>query len=118
MKLTIRSQDDSVVRLSCEGAIRQIPLAPGHDPLEELLGADAFRRRVLVDLEKADFIDSSGIGWMIVCQKHFVQAGGKLVFHSAPPLVQQVFDLLQLQRVLNVAADEAAARALAQEGRP
>jgi hypothetical protein len=55
---------------------------------------------------------------MIVCQKHFVQAGGKLVFHSAPPLVQQVFDLLQLQRVLNVAPDETAARALVQEGRP
>jgi anti-anti-sigma factor len=118
MKLTIRSQDDALVRLSCDGAIRQISLAPGRDPLEELLGADAFRRRVLIDLEKTDFIDSSGIGWMIACQKHFVQAGGKLIFHSAPPLVQQVFDLLQLQRVLNLAVDEAAARASAQEGRP
>jgi len=118
MKLTIRSQDDSLTRLSCEGAIRQISMAPGHDPLEEVVGADAFRRRVLVDLEKTDFIDSSGIGWMIACQKHFVLGGGKLIFHSAPPLVQQVFDLLQLSRVLSLAADEAAARLLAQEGCP
>ena len=103
------------------------PAAPGrpahHDgdgrggtaQLEEALVSAGYRQKVLLDLENTTFIDSSGISWLMICHKHFVQAGGKVVYHSAPPLVQQTLKLLRLNLVLNLADDEDAARAMALE---
>jgi anti-anti-sigma regulatory factor len=71
----------------------------------------------LIDLEQTSFIDSSGISWMLICHKHFVQGGGQVVFHSAPPLVQHTLGLLRLNLVLHLASDEDAARAMLQEGK-
>ena len=72
-----------------------------------------YRSRVLMNLEKAEYIDSSGIGWLLTHHKHFLQAGGKLVLHSVPPRINDVFQLLRMSAVLHIAPDEAAARALA-----
>jgi anti-anti-sigma factor len=115
MNLTLLSVDDAVTRLACSGSITQISPLADNDPVAEALGPEVYCRRLLMDLERADFVDSSGIGWMILCHKRFMMSGGRLVFHSAPPLVRQMLDLLGLGRILHIAADENAARGLAQE---
>jgi anti-anti-sigma regulatory factor len=53
------------------------------------------------------------VGWLIGLHKKFQQAGGRLILHSVPPLIDQLFRLLKLPAVLHMAGDEAAARALA-----
>ncbi len=117
MKLTVVSTDPPLIRLRLDGQITMMETSEAERQLEEALGSAGYRQRVLFDLENTTFIDSSGISWLLICHKHFVQGGGKIVFHSAPPLVQQTLALLRLNLVLNLAADEDAARAMALEGK-
>ena len=117
MKLTQVSDDKDVVCLSCEGRISQNDFEPGKDPMEAVLGSNGFSKKVLVNLEKTNYIDSSGIGWLVICHRHFVGAQGMMVLHSVPPRVYQVLELIGLPKVLHFANDEASARAKAQGGK-
>jgi anti-anti-sigma factor len=122
MQLTLLSSDSElldekgVVRVSCQGEISRLDPDPAREPLRALLGALVFGRKVLLNLEKATYIDSSGVSWLVVCHKHFVQAKGELILYAVPPLVFQVLELMRLPLILPIAPDEAAARILAQGG--
>jgi anti-anti-sigma factor len=96
MQLTWLSDDGEVIRLRCEGKITLTDFRAGQDPLQALLGMGCFARKVLISLEQTEYIDSSGVGWLVVHHKRFLQAGGRLVLHSIPPRVNQVFQLLRL----------------------
>jgi anti-anti-sigma factor len=113
MKLTLVA-DGPVVRVACEGKLTELLDAAAADPMERLLGADGYCRTVLFDLGRTDYVDSSGVSWLIVTHKRFGGAGGRLVVHSVKGPVAGVFDLLRLSEVLHVAADEGAALALAE----
>ena len=64
-------------------------------------------RPALVSLAEADFVDSSGIGWLLQCDKTLQAAGAKMHLHSIPPNIQQVFTMLKLHKVLTLCNDEA-----------
>src|SRR5262245_11248468 len=79
MELTLVAEETEVVRVRCEGDVRDIRFEIKADPLEKLLGPGCFTRKVLMDLEQTDFIDSGGVSWLIVTHKHFNQGGGCIV---------------------------------------
>jgi anti-anti-sigma factor len=106
--------EKAVVRVACEGQISHDEFDAAKDPMRQLLGPLIFSRKVLLNLEKTTYINSSGISWLIICHKHFVQAKGQLILHTIPPLIFQVMQMVRLPVVVPVAADEAAALALAQ----
>src|SRR5262245_43098959 len=106
MKLTLVSLDSDLVRVQCEGNISQDTFKVGEDPLEGLLGANCYKHTVLLNLEKTHYIDSSGVSWLMSRHKNFLQAGGKLVLYSIPPMVSQVLHLLRMSLILDMAADE------------
>jgi anti-anti-sigma factor len=112
MKLSLLADEGDMVRVRCEGEVRDVRYQIQGDPMEQVLGPGCFTRQVLLDLERTDYIDSSGISWLIVTHKHFKQGGGRLVLHSLPPRVSQVLHFLHMNLVFQVAADEQAARAL------
>jgi anti-anti-sigma factor len=116
MKLTVPSSDTEVIHVSCAEDITLYDFRTGDNPLEQALGQDCYGRKVVLSLQKSGYIDSAGIGWLVMCHKRFREAGGCLVLHSIPPMVNHVFHLLGLTDVLNMADDEAhaEARALAQ----
>ncbi len=116
MKIAVASQGPPL-QLRLDGTLTMMETEEAERQLEEALVPAGYRQKVLLDLENATFIDSSGISWLMICHKHFVQAGGKVVFHSPPPLVEQTLKLLRLNLVLNLAADEDAAQAAALEGK-
>lgn len=118
MQLTLVEDEQDIVRLQVEGTIRDIRWEIKADPLEKALGPGCFTRRVLLNLEQADYIDSSGISWLIVSHKHFKQGGGILVLHTIPPRISQVLQFLHMNQVFHLAEDEAAARKLAMGGNP
>jgi anti-sigma B factor antagonist len=117
MKFTLLSAEPPHTRIRLEGDITMTDVPDADKLLEEALGSAGYRQRVLMDLEHTSFIDSSGISWMLICHKHFVQAGGQVVYHSAPPLVQHTLNLLRLNLVMHLAADEDAARKIVAEGK-
>jgi anti-anti-sigma factor len=108
----VAAEEDDLIRVDCSGEISQIGLRPGDDPLAGVLPAGGYGRKVLMNLDKTTYIDSSGVSWLIMAHRRFAQAGGKLVIYAVPPLVLQVLQLLRMTTLLNIAPDEAAARAL------
>jgi anti-anti-sigma factor len=113
MKLSLVSIEKAgYVRLEAEGDITSGDFldSGGKNPLETVLGANWASNNVMISLEKTAFIDSSAIGWLIDAQRKSKAAGGKLVLHSAPARVRDVFDLLKMRVVLNLKDDENSAR--------
>jgi anti-anti-sigma factor len=116
MKLSLLSIDPGgFIRMTNEGNIISTDFtAEGKNPFEAVIGANWSTHRVLLDLGNTSFIDSAAIGWLIDSHKSFKTAGGRLVVHSLRPKVRQVLDLLKIGRVVSLADDESAAKALLQ----
>ncbi len=112
MKLTVLASEDGITRVHSAEDVTIVDVQ-GANPLEQLLGPDGFKRKVLLSLAASPFIDSAGVGWLIMTHKKFKDAGGMLVVHSLSPMVNHVFRLLQVGTVLPVADDEAKALQLA-----
>jgi anti-anti-sigma factor len=97
MKLNVLTNDNDLTRIQNEGSITHLDFSAGNDPLVNLLGPSCYGRKVLLSLEKTPYIDSAGVGWMVMCHKRFREEGGKLVLQSIPPAVDQMLRLLGLR---------------------
>jgi anti-anti-sigma factor len=118
MKLRLRSEDAAgICQIGAEGEIRSVEEPRDLRDIEELLGPQCYRRKVLLDLEDSPHIDSSGVSWLVHIHKSSQSGGGMLILHSVPPGVMAVFKLLGMQQYFNLVADERAARALAERGK-
>lgn len=114
LKYELNESEGQPSELRLSGHVTGDALAETHcDPIG-LLGDDAYSKRIIVDMSETEFLDSSGIGWLVQQNKLFQTTGGMLVFHSIPPMVSRVIQLMSLHRVLRIATDAAAARALAE----
>lgn len=113
MKLSVDTDDGRTANVRVAGSVTQQEIALLADPLGELLGPDAYKRTVCMDLGNTGFLDSSGINWLILSHKRFREQGGRLVLHSLPPLVMNVIKILKMQRVFEIADSPQAARSLA-----
>jgi anti-anti-sigma factor len=113
MNLKIDSQSEGVCHMSLAGRISQVSNASMSQELSQLLGEANFNQKILISLRDTDFIDSSGIGWLLATDKKIRSAGGELVLHSLPLEVQHIFGLMRLNKVLTVAKDKEQATAVA-----
>lgn len=102
-----------IVRLSARGHFVQSTL-PSSDPVGDILGPAGYGRKVLLSLAEVKFFDSTGLGWLLRCNKHFREAGGALVVHSIPPVVLDMMRVMGLSQVLRLADDEQSALAMIQ----
>ncbi len=119
MNLRLGSEEAAgVCQIRAEGEIRSIEEPGDLRAIEQILGPQCYRRKVLLNLEQVPHIDSSGVSWLIHFHKSSQTAGGMLILYSVPPGVMAVLKLLQMHQYLNLVADERAARALALEGKP
>ncbi|HYV35135.1 MAG TPA: STAS domain-containing protein [Gemmataceae bacterium] len=115
MKLRLVASEAGVTRIESADDITVFDFANGATPLEALLGPDCHNTIVLLDLGKSSYIDSSGVGWLMHCHSRFQKAGGRLVVHSIPPMVNHCFRVLGMYDVMQIAADEEAALKMAAE---
>jgi anti-anti-sigma factor len=102
MKLSIAQDDGQSVRVAVNGPVTQRELSPLQEPLVDLLGPGAYARQVRLDLSGTDYMDSSGVGWLLTCHKRMKQAGGKLTVYSPHPVVANVLNVLKLDKVLDI----------------
>jgi anti-anti-sigma factor len=104
MKLCVLSDDGDAVSVEIAGKVTQAKASPFDDPLGELLGSDGYGRDVLLDMSQVEVLDSSGIGWLLTCQKRFREAGGALVLHSLSPMSRNVIKVLNMHAVFKMAS--------------
>jgi anti-anti-sigma factor len=98
------------VRIELVGRLSHDGWPAGYDPLAELMGAGIYAQKVLLNLGRSSYLDSSGVSWLLDSNKRFQEAGGALVLHSATPLTAQFLKMMRMDLVLTLAPDEAAAR--------
>ncbi len=106
MELSILADDGDAVRVRVAGRITHDNIPASDDPLREMLGPDVYSRRMLLNLSEAEFLDSRGIGWLLVCHKRFNENSGRLVLYSIPPLVLDVIKVLRMHLVFELAESE------------
>ena len=99
------------------GEVRQTDFLVADEPLSGHLGTEGYQGVVLVDLSGVAMLDSSGVGWLLLCQKRFRTAGGAFVLHSLSPFVQQLFEVLKMHLILTIADDESGALDIARRRR-
>ena len=81
------------------------------DDLGDALGkalAKGFAR-VLLDLEHVRFVDSSGIGALIMYKKHTMDAGGDLKLFRPRGRVKDVLYMVKLDQIFDIHEDESEA---------
>jgi anti-anti-sigma factor len=106
MKISIAKNEGDLVRVTVSGEVTQRELNPTQDPLIDLLGPDGYSRNVRMDLSEASYLDSSGVGWLLACNKRIKQAGGRLTLERPHPIVANVLKVLKLERVFDVDAGQ------------
>ncbi|HEX4148168.1 MAG TPA: STAS domain-containing protein [Pirellulales bacterium] len=116
MYLKLASEDSHLTLVDVSGRITPDSFSHDSEPLAALLGPGAYHRRVLLNLTGCDYINSSGVGWLLVCHKRFRDAGGRLVIHSIPQLIRSVLEVLKMDQVFHLAGDVENARQLAAQG--
>ena len=77
---------------------------------------DGGTRKVVLDLTGLDYVDSSGLGMLILCSGNMEQAGGRLRIAGPVPSVAKVFQIAHADRVLQIDPDiETSCRHLADQ---
>ncbi len=71
--------------------------------------ADAFRRaiapalkdcrKLVIDLEQVQFVDSRGCGAILSCLKHISPTGGDLKLCRVNPPVRMIFNLIRMENI-------------------
>ena len=113
LRLAVLSEEPDFVQVGCAGDICLPEFEPEREPLSLLLGPQIYSRKVLLNLEKANCLDTSGISWLLHCDEAFRKAEGTFVLHSIPARVRYVLHLLRMEELLPTVTDLAAAKAFA-----
>ena len=115
MELKIENDDGAAVQVNASGRITQDQLAKNPDPFSALVGDEVYGKKLALGMAETEFLDSSGVSWLLVSHKKFGEQGGKLVIHSVPQIVLNVIKVLRMNLVFNLANDESEALQKLQE---
>ena len=102
-------QGDIVV-LELHGRLSRDGWMDNRDPIAVACGDDVFSRKVMLSLANSNYLDSTGVDWLLVSDQKFKDAGGKLVFHSASRTTCDFLKMMRMHLVLDLVPDEVTAR--------
>jgi len=100
--------DGDVVVLRCKGRLNMVAAPALRTVIDEVV--EQGTPRVVVDLEAASFVDSSGLGALVGGLRSARVAGGDLRIAGATEQVRTVLALTKLDRVLRTYATVAEAK--------
>lgn len=118
MNLTVKSVADGIADVQIAGSINQAHLSQNQEPLSAALGPNTYEHRILLDLNNTEFIDSSGVNWLLIVHRRMRENGGRLVLHSLPPMVENVLKVLRMNLVFEIAPSRDDARRLVEGDNP
>ena len=101
-QIQAKELDDSVVLINVEGYLDAHTFEQMESTIEELFKRN--RYKLIVNLERVDYISSAGAGVFIGAISKAKEKQGDIVLLAPSPNVREVFDLLGLTRVFHVVA--------------
>ena len=104
MKMTYKKQADDIHRVGLEGDLDYHASSELRGALNKL--AEEKSPKIIISLEKVDYIDSSGIAAFVELAQRLKRSSGKVVFLNLTETVQKVFELAKLHLFFTVAPSE------------
>ncbi|MBX3724032.1 MAG: STAS domain-containing protein, partial [Turneriella sp.] len=102
-----RTEKHNAVVLALSGEIEMYNIGPVKAEVQKLI--EEKKVRIVLNLQDVPFIDSTGIGMVLLFQKNLKDAGGGLKLVKLTPSVEQVFRLTRLIQIVEIFdSDEAA----------
>lgn len=89
--------------LAVEGEIDVATAAQLREQLNTLVAEG--KHQLIVDLNRVEFMDSTGLGVLVGAHKHLVELGGVMRVVCTQPTILKVFDLTGLNAVIPLADD-------------
>ena len=87
---------DSIIILDIAGALNLYVASLLRDTVDKKILEG--NTRVIINLQGIDYIDSSGIGVLIICTESLQKSGGALALVNASEAVKKVFALTGLEK--------------------
>ena len=84
--------------LSLIGDLDMWTLPKAKEQIQQLI--DEKKVKVVLDLERTNYIDSSGLGFFIGTLKKLRDAGGELILINLNAYIYGIFQLIQLQHII------------------
>lgn len=100
MKIKSHAKGDAVVLEPTGKLMGGSDVGQLDDQLYALLGDE--QKKVVLDLGKTDWINSSAIAILIHHRSKFIEIGGRLKLANLTKKVQQIIDLTKLARVFDI----------------
>jgi anti-sigma B factor antagonist len=99
-KLSFERKDATkgYIVLSLIGDLDMWTLPVAKDQIQKLI--DEKKVKVVLDLERTNYIDSSGLGFFIGTLKKLRDAGGELILINLNAYIYGIFQLIQLQHII------------------
>jgi anti-anti-sigma factor len=109
LKVSSRAVDDGTRILDLEGEV-DVYTAPllRQEIMDQV---DAGVKRLLVNLAKVEYLDSTGLGILIGGVKRMREQEGTLRLVAPPPRITRIFEITGLNRIFDVYASEEEAMA-------
>lgn len=102
-----RLKDGAVLRL--EGRFLEQNTDSGLlDEMDQLLAGDV--HKFVINLEKVEYLNSSGISIFVQLVSRVNRQGGNLVFARAPERIRTLLDVMKLNAVFDITETESAAK--------
>ena len=105
IQVEIRSRlIDSAIILDISGALNLYVASLLRDTVDKKILEG--HTRLIINLQDVDYIDSSGIGVLIICTQSLQKCGGALALVNASEDVKKVFALTCLEKYFNFLKNE------------
>lgn len=99
MKLTVKEEGGSTI-VTLDG---RLDLATGGNLKEEVKKlCDKGAKRIHLNLQKVDFINSSGLGALVSVMKQVRIKKGRMTLSNLAAYVREIFDITQLSHVFEI----------------
>jgi anti-sigma B factor antagonist len=112
MTITIK-QEKSAIVLYLEGRLDRPAGAGLKDEIKRVCNAGA--HRIHLNLQKVDFINSSGLGALVTVMKMVTSNKGKVTLSNLASHVREIFEITQLSDVFEIFESEQEALAAAEK---
>ncbi len=101
MKIEIQNENDGLSHIALEG---DLDFHTSPDLRKELTRlVDQQASKIVIDLEKVAYIDSSGLATFVELFQRMKRYNGKLVLHSLAAAVRSVFEIAKLDTIFKLA---------------
>ena len=99
-----KRMEGDVAILSLEGRLDLTSASGLKEASKNVLNNES--KKVILNLDKVDFINSSGLGALVSILKEVRNSQGAMKLTNLAPYVKEIFDITQLTNIFEIFSDE------------